>query len=253
MIKPPEVYLAELSKRWDNNIPTKFLWTIDFQSRAAGSMSTVAVDIQKVLQEYDDQRFALLPDLFRDRSNDTLGFLFAQSVSLPQEQVSVGTPPMKGSGGFVAGYYSDRRVDYGSENKLDVTFLEQNHDIVDLFIRPWLVATSYYGLIEGGPLDIKCNIVVNLHTRNPDGAEYTKKGFGTGWNLRKSYTFLDCVPITVEGDQISQGGDLSNDDLTRTASFAFTKYNMKDHGLGAGEGGIAAASGFLSSRFGPIA
>lgn len=251
MIKPPEVYLAELGRRWDNNIPTKFLWTIDFQSRGQGDMSTVAQDVQSVLSDYDDRRFAVLPNLFDERTNNKLGFLFAQSVALPQEQVAIGTSPVQRSGGFVAGYYGDRRVDYGSENKLDITFLEQNKDVVDFFIRPWLVAISYYGLVEGGSHDIKCNIRVNLHTRNPDGAAGYEKEMGTDWNRRKSYVFRDCVPITVEGDQISQNGELSQDDLTRTASFAFSKYEIEEGGTR--DVDIAANSGFVGGRFSGIA
>lgn len=227
-IQPPKIYLDHLSRTWDNNIPTKFLWTVDFQSRLGTSMNSVADGVSKVLSDYDDRRFALKPGLLTDRTDDTLGYLFAQSIALPQEQLTVGTIPIQRSGGFVAGYYGDRRVDYGAENKLDITFLEQNKDIVDFFIRPWLIATSYYGLIEGGDVDLKCNIIVNLHTRNPDGPMNKDIEMGDSANLRKSYIFEDCVPIVTEGDQINQDGEQSNDDLTRTASFIFSKYKITE-------------------------
>ena len=221
--------LDSLSRSWDNDIPTKFLWTVNFTGRMGALMENVGVSVSRVLQDYDDKRFAVIPNLFDKRSDDNIGFIFAQSVALPSEQVTVGTLPVKGSGGFVAGYYGDRRVDYGSGNKLDITFLEQNKDIVDMFIRPWLVATSYYGLIEDefDARDLKCDIQINLHSRNPSGYEGQSQfvKFGSHYNKRKSYLFEDCAPINIEGDQLSYN-ELTQDDLERTTSFTFSKYKL---------------------------
>lgn len=225
-INPVQRRLDSLTENWVNDIPAKFLWTIDFQSRGGGgSLLTVADSIARVLEDYEDRRWSLNGDLFTTRSDDNVGFLFAQTVALPMEQLGVGTLPVANSGGFVAGYYSDRRADYGNSNKLDITFLEQNRDVVDMFIRPWLVATSYYGLIEDNEIDLKCNITVNLHSRNPSGEDNRGIPFGSSGNLRKSYMFEGCVPINVEGDALSYG-DLSMSDLERTASFAFSKYKL---------------------------
>jgi hypothetical protein len=221
--------LDSLSQSWDNDIPAKFLWTVNFTGRTGLLMEDVGISVSQVLRDYDDRRFSVVPNLFDKRSDDNVGFLFAQSVALPSEQVTIGTLPVKGSGGFVAGYYGDRRVDYGSGNKLDITFLEQNKDIVDMFIRPWLVATSYYGLIEDdySPYDLKCNIQINLHTRNPSGyqgqSQFIK--FGSHYNKRKSYIFEDCAPINIEGDQISYN-EITQNDLERTTSFTFSKYKL---------------------------
>lgn len=226
-LEPTSRHLNGLSKEWDNNIPTrKFLWTIDFQGRSGTKLSTgLANNVKQVLKDYEGKdRWTFLDNLFDKRTDAELGFIYAQGVSLPQEQVVVGTLPVQRAGGIVAGYYGDRRADYGSENKLDITFLEQNKDVVDLFIRPWLVAISYHGLIED-ETDLKCNIVVNLHSNNPDGKGFKDVPFGDMINKRKTYKFEDCVPITVEADQLSYGGDTSQSDITRTCSFAFSKYS----------------------------
>jgi|TARA_R110000796_G_scaffold237408_1_gene357420 hypothetical protein len=226
-LQPIQRRLDGLTSTWEGDIPTKFLWTIGFQGRRGnGLMQQVADSIERVLYDYQDKRWSLHKGIFDNRSDDDIGFMFAQAVALPQEQVAVGTLPVAKSGGFVAGYYGDRRVDYGSSNKLDVTFLEQNKDIVDMFIRPWLVAVSYHGLIED-ETDLKCNIIVNLHTRNPSGPENLEIPFGDARNKRKTYMFEDCVPINVEADQLSYG-ELSNNDLERTVSFAFSKYSLVD-------------------------
>jgi len=223
---PVQRRLDSLTENWVNDIPAKFLWTVDFQGRGGGgSLLTVASSISRVLKEYENRRWSLYGDLFTSRTDDNAGFLFAQTVALPPEQLAVGTLPVERSGGFVAGYYGDRRTDYGGNNKLDITFLDQNKDVIDLFIRPWLVATSYYGLIEDNEVDLKCNIMVNLHSRNPSGFEERGIPFGSFGNLRKSYMFEDCVPINVEGEQLSYN-EMTQGDLMKTASFAFAKYKL---------------------------
>jgi len=226
--QPIKSRLQGLNSSWANDLPAKFLWTISFQGRGgSGNMNSVQSSISTIIQDYEDRRWAFDGSLFDNRSDHSIGYLYAQAVALPQEQYTVGALPVAKSGGFVAGLYGDRRADYGSENKIDVTFLEQNKDIVDMFIRPWLVAVSYYGLIEDEDIDLKCNIQVNLHSRNDHGAENIATPFGSKENKRKTYVFEDCVPITVAGDQISYN-DLTFSDLERTVSFAFSRYKLLD-------------------------
>ena len=258
-LEPTRRHLNGLGEKWDNNIPTtKFLWTIDFQGRNGTKLSNgLATNVKQVLQDYEGtERWTFLDGLFDERSDAELGFLYAQSVALPQEQVVVGTVPVQRAGGIVAGYYGDRRADYGNENKLDIAFLEQNKDVIDLFIRPWLVAVSYHGLIED-ETDLKCDIVVNLHGKNPDGRGFKDVPFGDMINKRKTYKFENCVPITVEADQISYDGETSQSDITRTCSFAFSKYTTFEIDTAAGGRTSRDAGGpvgdFNTDIFRPIA
>lgn len=228
-LSPTGRRLNQLTRNWENDLPAKFLWTVDFQSRISASMEALGLNIQEVLRMYEDKRWYIDPALFDNRRDDRVGFYFAQSVALPTEQMRIGTTPVDRSGGFVAGYHGERREDYGTGNKLDITFLEQNKDIVDMFIRPWIVAVSYYGLIEDAELDLKCNITVNLHTRGIPG-NYAE--FDELETLRKSYVFENCVPYQIAADAVSYG-ELSMSDLERTAAFAFSNYKI----LGGSEGG----------------
>jgi hypothetical protein len=41
--------------------------------------------------------------------------------------------------------------------------------------------------------------------------------------IRKIYEFYDVVPFQLEGDSLSYG-DLGYNDMSKTVSFAFTKY-----------------------------
>tara|TARA_R110000796_G_scaffold48911_1_gene117026 strand:- start:28601 stop:29236 length:636 start_codon:yes stop_codon:yes gene_type:complete len=162
-----------------------------------------------------------------------VGYLLAQAISFPSEEFGVSTEPVPGSGGFVSGYVGDRRSDYGSSNKIDISFLETNRDIIDFFIRPWIVACSYKGLIEDDEAPIKCNIVATLYSR---ASKYYKDKAISSQNptrphveykARKQLTFKDCVPTNIEADKISYN-DLSFDELVKTASFIFSHYTIND-------------------------
>jgi len=225
-----------LHQSWIADLPLKFLWTVDFFPRGGGNMSSVGSNVEKIVNEYQPKSWIIDPNLFDAYTDDRqgLGYLLAQNVALPSEQLQLGTEPMANSGGFIAGYFADRRANYGGENKLDITFLETNKDIFDYFIKPWIVATSYKGLIEDDEDDIKCNIVVTLYSRSD--AYYRDKFYSSydasrpmvDFKPRKSYEFKDCVPFIVEGGAMSYG-DLDISDLTKAVSFAFSYYTIVDH------------------------
>ena len=224
-----------LHQSWIADLPLKFLWTVDFSPRVGSNMSSVGSSVEKIVNEYQPKSWIIDPNLF-DKYTDNgqrLGYLLAQNVALPSEQLQLGTEPMANSGGFIAGYFADRRANYGGENKLDITFLETNKDIFDYFIKPWVVATSYKGLIEDDKDDIKCTIVVTLFSKSD---AYYRDKFYSSYNAsrpmvdftpRKSYIFHDCVPFNVEGGAMSYG-ELDIGDLTKAVSFAFSYYEIYD-------------------------
>jgi hypothetical protein len=225
----------KISQDWVNDLPLKFLWTVDFFPREGGNMSVVGNNVSKIVGDYQPNSWIVNPNIFEDHSDKSLqlGYLLAQNISLPSEQFAIGTEPLERSGGFVAGYFGGQRSSYGSEQKVDITFLETNKDIFDYFIKPWIVASSYKGLVEDGEDDIKCTIAVTYYSRAKD--YYTDKWRSSFDPLRprvdfaprKQYIFYDCVPTNVEGDKMSYG-ELSIGDLTRTTSFVFSYYNIKD-------------------------
>tara|TARA_R110002012_G_scaffold197058_1_gene365579 strand:+ start:117 stop:845 length:729 start_codon:yes stop_codon:yes gene_type:complete len=227
-----------LFQKWDHDLPLKFLWALDF-SNANGqpSMGDVGNNIKSWLQEVEQNNWRVYPTLM-DQQTDSrsgVGYLLAQQVAFPNESFGVSTLPVNRSGGFVAGYVGDRRSDYGSSNKVDISFLETNTDIIDFFIKPWIVAASYKGLIEDDDRPIKCNITATLYSRAID--YYNNKWFSSQdstrrtveYTARKQVRFKDCVPVNVEGDQISYG-ELSFDELIKTVSFVFSHYEIS-HGF----------------------
>ena len=224
-----------LFQEWDHDLPLKFLWALDF-SNANGqpSMKDIGDNINLWLMEANE-RWPVMPTLMDDQTDSRtgVGYLLAQRVAFPNESFGVSTLPVNRSGGFVAGYVGDRRSDYGSSNKVDISFLETNIDIIDFFIKPWIVAASYKGLIEDDDRPIKCNITATLYSRAID--YYNNKWASSQdstrrtveYTARKQVSFKNCVPVNVEGDQISYG-ELSFDELIKTVSFVFSHYEISD-------------------------
>jgi hypothetical protein len=200
-------------------------------------MSEVGDNIKSLLREVEQNNWTVYPTLMDDQTDSRkgVGYLLAQSVAFPNESFDVSTLPVSKSGGFVAGYVGDRRSNYGDSNKLDISFLETNTDVIDYFIKPWIVAASYKGLIEDGDRPIKCNITATLYSRARD--YYSNKWASSqastrpavDYTARKQINFKDCVPVNVEGDQISYG-ELSYNELVKTVSFVFSYYELT-HGF----------------------
>jgi hypothetical protein len=226
----------KIQSEWENDIPLKFLWTISFLARGAGAATINAanslVDIGKnvstILKRYEgNNKWVVKPNIYSSQSDQSnnYGYMYATAVAFPNDAYNVNNSDLNNSGGFLPGYIGGQRGGYGGSNSLNITFLETNIDIIDYFIRPWIIAASYKGLIEDGKEDIKCNIMVNYYTRDKDQykTNIIRPGTVFEFERRKSFMFENVVPYQVNGDSISYG-DLSIGELTKAVSFAFTNY-----------------------------
>jgi hypothetical protein len=236
----------ELQSKWANDIPLKFLWTVQFNTRQNGNgLTQIGKNINKILNKYerrDSNRWPVRAELFNNQSesSNNIGYLFASTVAFPGDNFQVSEVPIDNMGGFIPAYAAGNRSGYGSSNKLDITFIETNIDVLDYFIRPWIIACSHKGLIEtgvGDPEDLKCHITISFYTRT----DLSDKNAGiinnirtqkdidyvqglNKFQLRKGMTFYNAVPFNIAGDQISYG-DLSESDIKKTVSFTFSHYN----------------------------
>lgn len=230
----------KLFQNWDHDVPLKFLWSIDFypSDGETANMTVLGSNITYWVEIYEPNNWTVEPGLI-DRQTDSssgVGYLLAQAVSFPSEEFGISTEPVNNSGGFVAGYVGDRRADYGSSNKVDISFLETNIDIIDYYIKPWIVASSYKGLIEDNEAPIKCDITATLYSRASENygsnviASARRSSSPVEYKARKQLIFKNCVPSNVEADKVSYG-ELSYDELVKTATFIFSHYQIKDLGL----------------------
>lgn len=221
--------------KWENDLPLKFLWTVKFSARYGGNTG-LGTRIQKVIDMYEARNRSKWPvqkDIIESQSHSKYGYLFASAIAFPGDSFTINEQPFENTGGLIPAYVGGQRTGYGSGNKLDITFFETNKDILDYFIRPWIIANSHLGLIElgeGNPTDLKCHIQVCFYTR--DKASYNRPNtdangmrFQTVMQLRKSMQFYNCVPFNIAGDQISYG-ELTYSDVSKIVSFAFSHYEI---------------------------
>ena len=226
----------KLQHEWENDIPLKFLWTISFLARgpgastvlAANSLTNIGTNVSNILRRYEgDNKWVVKPEIYNSQSDSTnnFGYMFATAVAFPNDAFNVSNSELNNTGGFLPGYIGGQRGGYGGSNSLNITFLETNIDIIDYFIRPWIIAASHKGLIEDGKEDIKCNIMINLFTRDKNLYKETiaKPNVEVNFERRKSFMFENAIPMQVGGDSISYG-DLSISDITKVVTFAFTNY-----------------------------
>lgn len=222
----------ELHKDWRYDIPLKFLWAVYIYPKT-NRLDELGENIKSVIDKYETINSNQWPVNTRGLTDvmdrfGTFGVLLAQNIALPSDSFDIGSTMIEGAGGRLGGQYSGNRQGYGSSNKVDITFLETNIDIFDYFIKPWIIANSYKGLIEDGTDkdELKCDLQLIQFSR--DAYSY-RNVIGTGasqgfeLSVRKVIEFYDATPFQINGDQLSYG-DIGMNDITKTVSFSFNKY-----------------------------
>ena len=221
-----------LHQDWSNDIPLKNIWGINFSARTgSGAMVNVGDAIEYYLDTYRPQTFKVDNDLIDRVSDFSSGFLLAQGVSMPDEIHTPKQVKVLKSGGF-------QPIQIGSEgatpSALTIEFLETNRDVFSFFLQPWVVATSYAGLIEDdSEPDIKCNIDIIQYTRTAvryadkigESNKRQSESEELEYGIRKMHTFYNCTPTQITGDKFSYG-QMTNSDISRSATFNFSHYQL---------------------------
>jgi hypothetical protein len=226
-----------LHRNWAQDIPLKFLWVLFISPRNGRTLTQLGESIKRVINEYEVTKTGSWPvktDLLENINDSTgqFGVLLAQNVVFPQDAFNIeDVRPGGGANGYLGLPTSGQRGVYGGQNNLNITFLETNIDVFDYFIRPWIIAGSYKGMIELGEEDendLKCNMQVVLFTR--DFASYNNNLPQTQRKLeiRKVFEFDNVIPYQVKGDALSYG-EMTSSNIERTVTFAFTRYRTIDN------------------------
>lgn len=185
---PRDFFLDNLAQ-WNFGIPLHTQWIVRISPRA--NIENFLTNIRSTITT-DHYSFDLNSDIMSllygpqvQTPQDGIGLYFAQSITLPQEDlgiVNVGAPG--GSGGYLGGPTGGDR---SSGRTINIDFLETNLDFLDGIIRPWIITTSYNGLIELTPQEsIKADIEVVQYTR------------GETRPARKVHVFENCVPFSLQ-------------------------------------------------------
>jgi hypothetical protein len=223
MARPYENYLKSLAS-WPSALASASQWWMMFD---IDSVPALQQDLTKRLNAFennfganggwhvDGQSVSKLTD-GEYNYQDGIGCVFARQVNLPTDGIEAGNTGLD-YGGFLPPATSNTRNKY---SKLRVTFLETNASFVDLVIRPWLILTSYYGLISresDSPKNVKCSWC--------DVYLMARVGSGLKQEIRKIYRFNNIAPVSIDGEQYSY---MADDMKYTSVDFVYDQYYVRD-------------------------
>lgn len=194
-------FLAAFSTFDKFSIPLPFLWTVTIDD-SQGLIGNINSALSKA--DYT-QWTAQSPVGWIDSSNNNI--YVAQDFTIPGEQLEAVAVGVDGSrGAFMSGQGISQRVDFLQRN-VTINFLETNADIETMLFRPWIIALSIDGLLDG-----KLRSTITL-------TQYDRK-----MKLRKEYTFYGVFPTNAEGTTLNYTGDEFS---IKTITFGYTNYKVK--------------------------
>src|SRR5210317_924692 len=224
----------QVHQDWAGDIPLKNLWGVQIAGRDGASMTEVGNRIQQIVDDYQPRSYQVEAGLIDKFSSSDEGYLLAQNIAMPSESLSINTAGIDSVGGLINGYYAANRTAYGSGNQVTITFLETNIDVIDYFIKPWIVATSYKGLIEDD-VDIKCNITVTQYTRSDNAYNNKVANSQTSipnpnitYSTRKIFNFFNCAPYNTQGGDQMSYNSLSISDIPKAVGSTFSHYEISN-------------------------
>ena len=225
----------QILESWEAALPLQSLWMVFFRVPAIVQdevMNSWGEHIVKFPKKEGGVTVAQRL-LNKDKFQTTMGCAFAQTVSLPPEQVTIDQVGIPNSRGFLPGPVINQRQKFASVN---IEFLETNLSFVDFLIRPWTVLGSHFGAVARDP-SVKITADIMLVNFSRAGTDFNYKPVHTnggytdyvplnerGFVPRKIWMFSDCMPITIAQERYSHTTDASPD--RRDTEWIFRRYQV---------------------------
>ena len=236
----PDIVTDELMAAWGEHIvalPTREKATpgksVDWWAQMSGR--TNKYDAAAASGEELDggvnlaRRRLLTPDTF----TKVFGCAFAQTVTIPQEQLQTEQIGIANSRGFLRTPVVSHRQPFAS---LNMEFLETNISFVDFLLRPWTVLGAHLGSVAR-PQPLVTDVMLINFARagfNPefvDGGSSTTGGYvdtqvqnSRGFIPRKIWLFQGAQPITIDSQRHTYGASTSLE--RRTIEWMFRRYQV---------------------------
>lgn len=145
------------------------------------------------------------------------GCIFASEVQIPEESMTVEFASVENRRGFIPGVLGGERGDY-SQKPLTIYFYDNNTTFNDFIMRPWVMLTSHYGLINRSKdKNVKTNISI---------IQYAKTYQGVSMIPRKTFRFYNCAPIMVS--QQTYDYEEKSNVQSWSVNFTYSNYTVKD-------------------------
>lgn len=224
-------YFHSMLCEWAYNISLNFFWVIVIDAQQKNHLLNSIVDVAQLEPRYKGKWEVTdreVNALFNEQTQDTIGCIFADSVRVPGESVTI--QHFGGSQRNNGNLKSPAITNRSDLTPLEIGFRETNLSFTDFFLRPWSIITGYKGLIsDDGSLRSPSNasywggsIKSNIHL-------YQLAKNGTTGNpcnesvVRKEYHFYDACPIKINDDELSQDSSGIN---KRQVSFTYNYYSV---------------------------
>lgn len=191
-------YFSNLLCNWAYNIPNKFSWVMII---TAHNRNYLLNKIKNIVPSYEPPgwNIASMADAtWTNETQDVIGCIFAQGVSLPGEELNVEYSGIfEGSNrGFINAPIINGRNNF---EFLRTGFLETNKSFVDGVLRPWGILVGHEGLLaKPRETSIKSDIFVY---------QLAKNGECNPNVIRKAFIFKDCVPIKVASEELTYSNE----------------------------------------------
>ena len=221
---PYESYSALLSK-WPTAIASASQWLIWFP---IDTINALTQNLQQTLSDKESLIGAggwqinketvntLIDWKVQMNANQIMGCVFAKQVNLPGDGFDAGNNGLEYAG-YTAPATSNIRSKY---SKLNITFVETNASFVDFVIKPWLILSSYYGMVARSPESPK-----NVKCSWCDVCMLARSGVGSPPSIRKIYRFTNLVPVNIQGEQYSY---MTDDMKYSQVDFVYDQYYIRD-------------------------
>ena len=225
---PYENYLSTISE-WEASPALATLWYVVIDIGGLKILSDKNGFLSN-LNKYESLYFSnweiskpvldsLVNPTLHESSSDLWGCVFARQINIPGEGIEVNQEGM-GYGGYKSPHVAVNRK---KTQPLTITFLETNASFVDFIIRPWLVLTSYYGLVArpSNGINVRCPSI-NIY-------QLAKMGGDSGapkLSIRKSFRFYWCAPVSIGECPLAQTDESV---VNRQVTFIYDGYSVSDN------------------------
>lgn len=207
-------FVHQMMCRWAYNPALQYMWVLVIDAHDRDYLlNRLATSMQKL----EDPRWGtqnIIYDTWNEQTQNTVGCIFAQGVSLPGETINVDRAGItEGSRrGFINGPIINGRSDF---EPLEVGFLETHQSFVDGVLRPWSILVAHEGLLaKPRNQSIKADIYVY---------QLARQGETVPNYIRKAWIFKNAAPTFISPEQLVYD---TSDYGKRQAQFVYESYQI---------------------------
>lgn len=221
----PYEYYLELLGTWANNPALPSQWFITFH---LDSVNCIKDGLQNQLRSKEstggNNGWSISENVVKTltdgkvqySSEHLMGCAFAKGITLPAEIINAQNIGLE-YGGYRAPLTTSNRLE---AQPFACSFIETNASFTSLILRPWVILTSYNGVVARRP-----NSPKNTKCKQVDICLLAKTGSGSPMGIRKIYRFTNVVPTSIEGEDYNHNTDVN---IISKVSFAYDTYSILD-------------------------